>query len=125
MWESDDEIENLFDKNPNDPRYHQLVADKELYGDEKVGDYNGFRWRAKRFGGWCGYVFVGLEHQERCMELLATECTYDKDGWVGFDLNHCTDYPSSIYNFATFKTFPMCLQLIQDSINNIRQSFMS
>lgn len=120
---ANDELRWLYDDNPNDSRYEEFVEDRERFGDHQEGYYSGFRWKATRFGGWCGYIYVGEENQERCIDLLTRECTYDSYGWVGFSFNNCTDYPSSLSNTATFKSFHVCSQLIRDSIDNIKKNF--
>jgi hypothetical protein len=47
------------------------------------------------------------------------ECTYKKDGTIGFDCGHCFDYPGGVGKDAIFRDFPYVLSVIHKTIDNI------
>lgn len=124
-------------------RRMQAIEDHALYGDYQTGIYKGIVWEAQRCYSqspelstlkypspanahtfhWCGYIQLGDLYEKKHKEFMCDsgkECTYRRDGTIGFDCAHCDDYPSGVDPKATYKDFPFVLKIIKDTIDKIK-----
>ncbi len=108
-----------------------MERDRQQYGPKQEGEYRGIKWSAevcewefesedRRNTHWCGYLHLDHEptkFEKRCMLKAASECTYKKGNTIGFDCNHCNDYPLSPK--GVYHTFPSVKKNLEDMIDLI------
>lgn len=115
-----------------------MEQDRERFGQTQEGEYRGIKWSAQLSvwgfysprenpknndclnSHWCGYLHLDREPTEfdkKCMLKAASECTYHNGNKIGFDCNHCDDYPLS--SKGVYHTFPMVKKNLEDMIDLI------
>lgn len=124
----------LYTQHPEtEPRDVEFAVDMAAFGWNQKGEYRGFKWHAERAHHrrpwWNGYIDLGrnvTERDERVMCMAApestasTEATYSKGHVIGFDCNHCNDYPNGVARGRTeFRSFPFVRSVLHRTIDGI------
>lgn len=120
-------------------RRQLAINDYNKYGDYQEGTYNGISWNARRCYDsspiirkdspenansfhWCGYVILGDKYKKEHKDYMCQsgkECTYKRNGTIGFDCAHHGDYPTDTSSTGIYKDFPYVLQIIEKTIDMI------